>query len=233
MSIGLNDVVQSIVDRSLNRLYTGMPAIVTDVSKLQSQNVISVQPAIQKVRSDGESYDMPVLEDIPVQWPSGGGAIMTFPIKKDEDVWVMFSMQSMAEWWLTPEGTSKPFDRRLHNLSDAFVLPEIFRKQNQPNVNPDDVEIRYKDGEITIKEDSTVEFNNANGSYKINPAGTHEGVTSSTFSMSNDTVELVDILSQTLTEISNATVNTQIGAQPLINKSTIQSLITQLDTLKV
>jgi len=44
---------------------------------------------------------------------------------------------------------------------------------------------------------------------------------------------LVDILSQTLTMISDATVNTINGPAPLLNKVAIKALIDQLNTLKV
>ena len=232
MNVELPDVIQATIDRNLNRLYTAIPAIITDVSKLQSKNTISVQPAVQKILTDGFSYDMAVLPDVPVQWSGGGDAVMTFPLKVGDDVLLVFSMVSRADWWLS-KGVVTPFDRRLHNLSDAFAIPKIFREGDHPEVDPDNIEIKFGDkASISITPEGDIKTKNAFGTYDLNADGTHSGTTSSTFSMANTSVELVDILSQVLTEISNATTNTMLGAQPFLNKPAIQALITQLNTLK-
>ena len=214
MNIELTDVVQSNVDRDLNRLYTTLPAIITDVSKLQSDNVVSVQPAIQKALTDGYSYNMPILIDMPIQWPAGGGAVMTFPLEVGDDVKLSFSMMSMSEWWLG-SGIVKPFDRRLHNLSDAFVIPSVFRDGNNPAPHPDNVEIKYGDSKISINKD-----------------GTQAAIVSDTWSVTNGTGELIDLLTQTLQTLSDTTVNTVYGVSPLNNKVAIDALIVQLETFK-
>jgi len=227
----LGDVILSYIKQEKKELYTTLPATIQDVSNLQSQNAVSVLPAVNKIDSLRD-YEFPILQDVPVQWPAGGGSVITFPLKEGDDVIVVFSMLPTAEFQSSEEGTVVPFDSRTHNLADCYVIPSIFRDANNPEPNPDDFEIKYNNSKVIIQEDGTIEIVNEFGSYKINADGTHQGVTSSTFSMSNGGVELVDILSQALSEISNATVNTVYGASPLNNKPAIDVLIAQLDTLK-
>ena len=157
---------------------------------------------------------------------------MTFPLAVGDDVMLIFSTRALSEWRFSSKSqTVLPEDPSICDISYPVVVP-CLHKDGTISPSTTDVELSYGDGLITIKEDSTAQISNANGSYKINADGTHQGVTSSTFSMTNGSVELVDILSKTLTEISKATVNTMLGAQPLINKPLIQQLIAQLDELK-
>lgn len=233
MATTWSDVILQHIDKEQRELYTAMPATITDVSKLTSENSVSVQPVLDFIDSDGTAYPMPILEDIPVQWQSGGGAIVTFPLAVGDDVLVVFSMRSIVEFQLSTEGTTQQFDNRHHSLSDGFVIGGIYRDQNNPSPNADDFEIRYNDSEITIQKDGTILLDrNGVGTYKINPDGTHTNTCSETWSMTNGTGELIDLLSQTLTEISNSTVNTMLGAQPLINKVAIQALIAMVDSFK-
>lgn len=147
----LPDVIQSHISRSLNRLYTSIPAVVTNVSNLESENSISVQPAINKSMSDGFSYPMAEIPDVPVQWPAGGGAVLTFPLAVGDEVWLSCSMTSMSEWWLTNSGTVTPFDSRMHDLSDCVAIPSIFRKGNNPAPSKDDVVLKYGGHRITLE----------------------------------------------------------------------------------
>lgn len=232
MSTTLSDVILAHIKNNVREINTTIPATVTDVSKLTSDNRVSVQPALDIVDSDGVVYTLPLLSDIPVQWPSGGGAVMTFPLAVGDDVLVVFSMRSISEFMASTEGTVQPFDNRLHNLSDGFVLPCIYRNSNQPSPSSEDVELRYGDGQIKIEKDGTVSYFNANGSQTLNADGTHVGVASETWSMTNGTGELIDLLTQTLQAISDTTVNTIYGASPLNTKPAIDTLIEKVESFK-
>jgi hypothetical protein len=228
----LPDVIDSYIARNNQRLYTNIPAIITDVSKLESDNVVSVQPAVRKVLSDGFSYDMAVIPDITVQWPSGGGALLSFPLAVGDDVLLSVSMVSIVEWSLTTSGTTTPYDRRLHDISDAFVIPCIFRDPNNPSPDANDVVLKYAGAVFKVQKDGTILLSVGDGSYKINPDGTHQGVTTSTWSMTNGTTEFVDMLIQILRSINTDTVNTIYGVSPLNSNPATEALIAQLESFK-
>lgn len=216
MSTTIEDVILAHIEVEQRDLFTAIPGIVTDVSNL-SINEINVQPAIKDVLSTGLSYDLPILQDMPIQWPAGGGAVMTFPIAVGDSVLIIFSMTSIDEFQIGSSGSgpSTPFDSRIHNMSDGYVIPGIFRDADQPSPNTTDVEIKFADGSFRLTPDSTIQMDVVE-----------------TISVTNNTGELIDLLVQTLTEISNATVNTMLGPQPLINKAAIQAIIADVDTFK-
>lgn len=153
MAMDFSDAVNDHIKCAIAQLYTSIPAIITDVSKLETENVVSVQPAIKKTTSDGFSYNAAALPDVPVQWPAGGGAVLTFPLEVGDDVLVICSMSSIAEWWLTSSGAVAPFDQRMHDLSDSFVIPKVFRKANNPSPSKDDVVLKYGGKSITLEKD--------------------------------------------------------------------------------
>ncbi len=167
MSTTLSDLVLQYIELEQSELFTAIPATITDVSLLQSENTVSVQPALNN--SDGTT--LPILQDIPVMWPSGGGSLITFPVAVGDDVLIIFSMRSIVEFQLSDEGTVDPFDSRLHNISDGYCLVGLFRDQNNPSPNPTDFEIKYKDSEITIKENGDVEVTTENATLTLETTG--------------------------------------------------------------
>lgn len=227
----LQEAIKANIAVELEDVYTALQGTITDVSNLKN-NRISVQPSVKRLNSSGQEFDYPILPDVPIQWPSGGGAVMTFPLKVGDDVLLIFSMASITEFQLSNTGTVKPSDTRNHALSDAIAIPCIYRDANQPEPNEDDVEIRYKDAKLALKDDSSIVLNNKNGSHTISEDGTQQLEVKETISVTNNTGELIDLLSQTLTEISNAQVNTLLGPQPLINKAAITALIALVDSFK-
>ncbi|MCP4394940.1 MAG: hypothetical protein GY804_11840 [Alphaproteobacteria bacterium] len=167
MSTTLSDLVLQYIELEQAELFTAIPATVVDVSLLELNNTISVQPALNN--SDGTS--LPVLQDVPVIWPSGGGSLITFPLAVDDDVLIVFSMRSIVEFQLSEEGTVDPYDSRLHNISDGYCLVGVFRDNNNPSPNPTDFEIKYKGSEITIKENGDVEVTTENATLTLETTG--------------------------------------------------------------
>lgn len=214
MSTSLAEVILAHINVENRDIFTAIPATILDVGKL-NQNLLTVQPALDVVESDGVTFSIPPIPDVPIQWPAGGGAVMTFPLAVGDDVLLIFSMRSIGEFQLSNSGNVQPFLKRHHAIEDCYVIPSIFRNPNQPSPNTDDVEIKFNDGKFRITKDSTVQFDVAEF-----------------FSVTNNTGELIDLLVQTLTEISNATVNTMLGPQPLINKAAIQLIIADVESFK-
>ncbi len=108
-----------------SQMWTALPGIILsfDPAKMTCE----VQPAIQGTRADpktGETshHDLPPLVDCPVCFPSGGDAILTFPIAAGDECLVVFSSRCIDAWW-QQGGVQPPMSFRMHDLSDGFVLP--------------------------------------------------------------------------------------------------------------
>lgn len=84
-----------------------------------------VQPAIRAIRRDNdgntETKDYPLITDVPVVFPRGGGCTLTFPISAGDECLLIFADRCIDFWWQSG-GIQEPVDVRQHDLSDAFAI---------------------------------------------------------------------------------------------------------------
>ncbi|MBK0706946.1 Gp138 family membrane-puncturing spike protein [Klebsiella pneumoniae] len=84
-----------------------------------------VQPAIKGAEQDESgaevSVNLPLLVDVPVLFPRGGGCTLTFPVKAGDECLVIFADRCIDFWWQSG-GIQEPVDERMHDLSDAFCI---------------------------------------------------------------------------------------------------------------
>ena len=84
-----------------------------------------VQPAIRYIERDNDgnktTKDYPLLVDVPVVFPRGGGCTLTFPVTAGDECLVIFADRCIDFWWQSG-GIQEPVDGRMHDLSDAFCI---------------------------------------------------------------------------------------------------------------
>ncbi|WP_154957082.1 Gp138 family membrane-puncturing spike protein [Klebsiella grimontii] len=113
-----------------------------------------VQPAIKGVEQDESGADVslniPLLVDVPVIFPRGGGCTLTFPVKEGDECLVIFADRCIDFWWQSG-GIQEPVDGRMHDLSDAFCIvgPQSQAKKIG-GISTSAVELRSDDGETTL-----------------------------------------------------------------------------------
>lgn len=107
-------------------LWTALPGIVQTFDA--ARMTVTAQPAIKgRVKHpDGviELVDMPLLVDVPLVFPSGGGFTLTFPVAQGDECLVKFADRCIDAWWQSG-GTQPPAELRMHDLSDGFALVGI------------------------------------------------------------------------------------------------------------
>jgi hypothetical protein len=117
------EVIRTAIDSRLLSLHTSMPGVV--VAYNPALQTADVQPVIERAvpTSDGdiEHERLPVIHNVPVEWPGGGGYAMVFPILPGDFVWLIFSEVATAKWRATGQ-ISEPGDLRRHDLSYAMAL---------------------------------------------------------------------------------------------------------------
>lgn len=97
-----------------------LPAtIVTYDYKLQQA---SVQPTFQSQYSDGSVANLPIIYNVPVQFPSSNGAYMHFPLAAGDNVVLHFSDKAL-DTWLQSGALQPPSDSRTHHIADAIAVP--------------------------------------------------------------------------------------------------------------
>jgi len=115
----------------------------------------TVQPAIagQGVDEKGQiqSAPLPLLTDVPVIFPRGGGCTITFPVKVGDECLVVFSDRCIDFWWQNG-GVQEPVDPRQHDLSDAFAFvgPQS-QAQKISGISTTSVQVRTDDGSSFIE----------------------------------------------------------------------------------
>ena len=109
-----------------------------------------IQPAIKGVEHDASgaevSVNLPLLVDVPVIFPRGGGCTLTFPVKEGDECLVIFADRCIDFWWQSG-GIQEPVDGRMHDLSDAFCIvgPQSQAKKIG-GISTSAVELRSDDG---------------------------------------------------------------------------------------
>lgn len=116
------------IDKAVKDLRVAMPVKV--VSFNASKQTVSVQPMIKITLNEGGSMALPVLVDVPVKFPRGGGFAVTFPIVAGDEGLAIISDRCIDGWYQSGS-LSDPLDLRLHDLSDASFLPGV---SSLPNV---------------------------------------------------------------------------------------------------
>ena len=130
-------------------IWTALPGIITAYSP--QAMTVSVQPAIAGSVEEGpgqrRSAAVPVLVDVPVCFPCGGGYSLTFPIQPGDECIVVFAARCLDGWWQSG-GVQPQAERRMHDLSDGMAIVGL---RSQPRVLaplPDTsaVQLRADDG---------------------------------------------------------------------------------------
>lgn len=118
------ELIRAAIESRLIDLHTSMPAVVVVYNPLLQ--TVDVQPVIKRAleSQSGEIVHetLPIIHNVPMQWPGGGGYAMQFPILPGEHVWLIFSEAATAQWRSTGQ-LSEPVDLRRHDLSYACAIP--------------------------------------------------------------------------------------------------------------
>jgi hypothetical protein len=141
-----------------------MPGIVQSFDA--STQLATVQPAIRRIfiTRDGDKEtlvpdDLPILINVPVIFPRGGGFSLTFPVRSGDECLLVFCERSIDDWHETGK-VKAPTTKRFHSLSDATAIVGISSLTNKvPDYDPVNTEIKKDDGSvsITLNNDSSLD----------------------------------------------------------------------------
>jgi len=122
--IRLADVINTALERAYRNIRVCLPGRVESYDPGQQR--ASIQPLINDpyVDEDGEQVadPFPVITDVPIAWPNGGGFQITLPLAKGDNVMLVFSGLSL-DVWLRNGGQVSPGTDARHSLSDAIAIP--------------------------------------------------------------------------------------------------------------
>lgn len=190
MPVSLNSQVGSsehmssqLYNTIFSMLRVSLPGIVQSFDPATCTCTVQAAIAGQGVDEKGQSQSapLPLLIDVPVIFPRGGGCTITFPVKAGDECLVVFSDRCIDFWWQNG-GVQEPVDPRQHDLSDAFAFvgPQS-QAQKISGISTTSVQVRTDDGSSFIElmqggnVNITTPLLTVNGNVQVNGSVTSTG----------------------------------------------------------
>lgn len=148
-----NDMLLAAFEGLQSSLWTSIPGIIQafDPAAMTCTVQPSIKVKIQKPDYSEEWVKLPLLIHVPVVFPNAGGCHITFPVKKGDEVLVVFASRCIDAWWQSGGDENQQVEFRMHDLSDGFALPG---PRSQPRVisaiSTTEMQIRSDDGQAII-----------------------------------------------------------------------------------
>ncbi|KVZ03386.1 Gp138 family membrane-puncturing spike protein [Burkholderia stagnalis] len=114
----------------LLKVRTAFPGIVESFDP--DTRTATVRPAIDALLADDSSLELPLLVDVPVSFPTGGGFVIEWPLKRGDEGQVTINDRCIDGWFVSGRN-GPPLDLRMHDLSDATFTPGICSKPHVPS----------------------------------------------------------------------------------------------------
>lgn len=160
MQFSLFDSIKSHVDNFSERLNTATPAIVEAYHPETA--TIDCIPAIYKKDKDGVLVKSGVLEGVPVHFSATEEVGITYPLKKGDQVMLIFTHNDSENWLDQEEDFVEPKTLRRHSVSDAFAIPWRSKYGSSPVKEPDNLNIYYGKSKVSVKPDGTIDITEGN-----------------------------------------------------------------------
>lgn len=184
-----------------------MPAKI--VSYDHTTQLASIQPLFKRTFADGTVLDLPIIPNVPVQFPRSAKAFIHMPLSEGDACFLLFSQRSL-DTWKQSGNIVDPAEDRKFDLSDCIAIPGV----------------SAFDQGFTPENGKDVFLVNDSGKMCITPQGK--------FALSNGSVELIDLLTQLIGILQSAQTNTSIGPQPFIGttQSELSDILSDFEELK-
>lgn len=122
----LAEVFDAAMRSRMKEMFGGwLPARVEsyDASSNKAAVQILILDDYEDEEGERQTERFPIINDIPVGWPTvGGKRVFTSTVAAGDVVVVMFASRP-TDKWLSTGGFVDPEDNRHHDINDAFVLP--------------------------------------------------------------------------------------------------------------
>lgn len=176
----IQDTIDSAFDYKMDSVNTAIPCIVLAVRDNGSTQMVDIQPTINQKLPDGTIKERPPILGVPISFPTGPDAGMTFPVKVGSTGTAIFSMRDMTAWKAGNGRPGTPQTAGRMAASDAMFFPGIQPPGSAVNDpakhvlphNTSDVvmfgNLGGVEAEVRIKADGSIEISTSNQSVTIN-----------------------------------------------------------------
>jgi len=160
--LDVNDNAQSklrgFIQKHLeDSLYTCIPAVVENTEKFETHQTIAVSIAINRTLPNRTFVKGAFLGDIPVIFPSAGGGLLSFPIKKGDTVLVCFSKRNIEDWRAGDGSPISPRLQRHFSVADGIAIAGLYTSATNLNPDPDHVVLKFAGSNVTLYNNGDVQ----------------------------------------------------------------------------
>ena len=156
--MSLFTVIQSHINKLKDTLYTNSVGEIVAINGTNSITSVDVRPSVNRLYNDGEERQKPTIYNVPVVFPSGGGGIISFPLKVGDTVLLIFGREDISNF-LKDKRLGRPATQRKFSINDAIAIPCLNPFNDSLKPSKDSVEIKYKGSVVRIDSDGNVEVN--------------------------------------------------------------------------
>lgn len=141
-----------------SELWTALPGRINSYDPASQTGEIEVTLTVPTfdVAGTRTEHEIPLLLDVPIFFPNGGGYTLTFPVVKGDECLVVFSSRCIDQWW-DKGGVQPQHELRMHDLSDGFAFVGFRSKPKvlSPAPSTAGVELRADDGATKLSIEGT------------------------------------------------------------------------------
>lgn len=187
------DQIKLAIKEQVNNIHTCLPGEIVSVDK--RKGLVEVQPKAQMTFSNGTTLDFPIIAGVPLVFPQGGDASITFPVKEGDQCLIVFSEQPLDYWF--GEGEASPNVK--HGLSGAIAIPGLMKEisddfalaleKNEMIIRNGVSVVELSDKKITVSQNNTEIVVNKEG-IAVRGDITVEGNLTINGTLTNDTDEI-------------------------------------------
>ena len=135
-------------------IFTALPGIYQGAGKgNQTANVkAAIKGKVLNQSGAWEDREMPLLINLPICWPGGGGFQLTFPLASGDEGLIVFAQRCIDSWWQSG-GVQSQAELRMHDISDGFFIPAMLSQSKAPSTaaSTSTVQLRSADGATYIE----------------------------------------------------------------------------------
>lgn len=121
-------LLQDVLDRRLGEVHVSMPGRIKsyDASTQLAEVECLLNPTLMTAEGE-ETIVIGVISNVPIEFPSGGGYFISFPLAAGDPVKLTFHDYSL-DVWMQRGGVVDVKDLRSHHQSDASAYPGLRAK---------------------------------------------------------------------------------------------------------
>lgn len=169
-SPGLSELIRIAIRQNQAELHVSLPGRIDSYDVAEQK--ADIQLLLQRVLVDTDGVELPaetlpILHDVPIAFPRGGGYFLSWPLAEGDLVHVVFVERSTDQYLGGDGNLTKPLDFRMHNISDAVAYPGYYpRALSLADAHGDNAvwgkdggtQIHVKDGEIDLGSENAADF---------------------------------------------------------------------------